>query len=205
MLAHAALALSVVVRLYDAHGVPVDTRAGALVTVNRILGDAGIHVTWAECPCDGRVASSELMIRIAVAPSSGDPASLGFSYVDVEQRMGTLATVFADRVHALATFADVNEGELLGRAMAHEIGHLLLGTPDHANVGLLRGRWTSRELAQNRPVDWQLSRGEGARLRQGLVRRLRIPAAPEMAIARREVDDMASSIGSPGASVAVDR
>ena len=193
MLVRAALALSVVVRLYDAHGVPVDTRAAALVDVNRILGDAGIHVTWAQCPCDGRVASSELMIRIVAASSSADPASLGFSYVDVGQRIGTLATVFADRVHALATLADVNEGELLGRAMAHEIAHLLLGTRDHANAGLLRGRWTSMELARNSPVDWQFSRSDAARLRQGLVRRLRTPATPATALARRNQDDVALS------------
>ena len=191
MLAHAALALSLVVRLYDAHGVAADTTAAARATVDRILHDAGIHVTWAECPCDGRVVSSELMIRIVAAPSAADPRSLGFSYVDVQQRSGTLATVFADRVDLLAKLAGVNEGELLGRAMAHELAHLLLGTRDHALVGLLRGHWTSRELASNQPVDWQLSRSDAARLRQALVRRLRIPVAPATAIARGDPDDAA--------------
>ena len=188
MLAHAALALSLVVRLYDARDVPRDTTAAARAAVQQILGASGIDVTWAQCPCDGRILSSELMIRIANAPSSADPATLGFSYVDVERRMGTLATVFADRVHALAEAAGANEQELLGRAMAHEIAHLLLGTRDHASSGLLRGRWTSIELAKNQAVDWRLSRGDSARLRQGLVRRLRTPVAPATAIARRDLD-----------------
>src|SRR5436190_15468304 len=193
MLAHAALALSLVIRLYDAHGVPPDTKAAARNVVDRILSDAGIHVTWTECPCDSCVLSSEMMIRIAVAPSSVDPSSLGFSYIDVEQRSGTLATVFADRVHTLARLADVDEGELLGRTMTHEIAHLLLGTRDHAEAGLLRGRWTSLELAKNQPVDWRLSRGDGARLRGALVRRLRTPMAAATAIARRDLDDAALS------------
>jgi|KBSMisStaDraftv2_1062788.scaffolds.fasta_scaffold00383_6 hypothetical protein len=193
MLAHAALALSLVVRLYDAHGVPPDTTTAARSVVDRILSDAGIHVTWTQCPCDSRVLSSEVMIRITDAPASTDPAPLGFSYIDVEQRSGTLATVFADRVRALARLGDVDEGELLGRAMAHEIAHLLLGTRDHAETGLLRGRWTSLELARNQPVDWRLSRGDGARLRGALVRRLRGPMAPATAMARRDLDDAALS------------
>jgi hypothetical protein len=193
MLAHAALALSLVVRLYDAHGVHADTTAAARVTVDRILAAADIHVTWTPCPCDTRPAASELLIRITDAPASGDPASLGFSYVDVEQRSGTLATVFADRVHAFATLADVSEGELLGRAMAHEVAHLLLGTREHADAGLMRRRWTSLELARNQPADWQFSRRDGARLRQALVRRLRGPVAPATAIAGRDLNDAAFS------------
>jgi hypothetical protein len=195
MLAYATLALSLTIRVYDTHGVALDTKAAARAAVDRIVSPAGIHVIWAQCPCDDRVASTELMIRITAAPAAADPASLGFSYVDVEQRAGTLATVFADRVHALAQLAAVDEGELLGRAMAHEIAHLLLGTRDHSAAGLLRGHWTSLELAKNQPRDWQFLRGDGARLQQALARRLRGPVAPATAIARRDLND--ASVNAP--------
>lgn len=195
MLAQAVLALSLVVRLYDAHGVAADTTATARAAAARILAPAGIAVTWTQCPCDGPILSSELIIRITSASATVDPASLGFSYVDVQQRTGTLATVFADRVHSLAMVARVDEGELLGRAMAHEVAHLLLGTRGHTPVGLLRGHWTSRELAKNEPRDWQLSRTDGARLRQALVRRLRGPVTPATAVARRDLD--AAGVSAP--------
>ncbi len=61
------------------------------------------------------------------APAS-TPGSLGFSFVDIGRKAGTLATVFADRVQALAAIAGVDDGELLGRVIAHEIAHLLIGT-----------------------------------------------------------------------------
>lgn len=185
MLAHAALALYVVVRLYDTHGVPEDALVTARATAERILQAADVRVRWAQCPCSQPVGPVELMVRLSAAPPGSEPASLGFSYVDVGRKAGTLATVFDDRVHALATAARVDEGELLGRAIAHEMGHLLLGTHDHASAGLMRGTWTSIELAKNRPVDWLLTRGDGADLRQALVRRVRVAQAPAAVVAGR--------------------
>jgi len=183
MLAQAALALSLVVRVYDTYGVQPAALAAAQSAVGRILKDAHLRVTWAECPCAASVGPAELVIRIAAAPAGSEPASLGFSYVDVDRKAGTLATVFADRVGMLAGAAGADEGELLGRAMAHEIGHLLLGTRDHDRASLMRGQWTTRELESNRPWDWTLSRKDGATMRQAVVRRMREPARPAAVIA----------------------
>jgi len=183
MLAHAALALTLVVRVYNAYGVAPATLASARGSAERVMTSAGIRLTWAECPCDGAVGAADLVMRVTSAPRSSEPGSLGFAYVDTVQKSGTLATVFADRVQGLAHAADVSEGELLGRAIAHEIAHLLLGTSTHTLVGLMRGRWTSTELALNRPIDWQLSRSDSARLREGLTRRLRGATTPAAVIA----------------------
>jgi hypothetical protein len=183
MLAHAALALFVVVRVYDVHGVPADTVTRARATAERILKGADITLRWAECPCDMPVGPVELIIRLADATPESNPASLGFSYIDVDRKAGTLATVFPDRVRHLAEAARSDEGELLGRAMAHEIGHLLLGTHDHPSSGLMRGTWTTIDLAKNRPIDWQLSRADRAGLRQALVYRIRGARKPAAVLA----------------------
>jgi hypothetical protein len=183
MLAHAALALYVVVRVYDMHGVPADTLTAARATAVRILKGADIDIRWAECPCTRPAGPVELMIRLSSATPESDPASLGFSYVDVDRKAGTLATVFADRVQQLAVAARADQSELLGRAMAHEIGHLLLGTHDHTAHGLMRRRWTSIELAKNRPIDWEFSGGDGASLRQALMRRISSARTPAAVIA----------------------
>ena len=183
MLAQAALALSLVVRIYDAYGVPADELAAARAVVENILKDAGVAVTWPQCPCDTRVGATELVVRIAAAPQATGATSLGFSYVDVDRKAGTLATVFADRVRTLASRAGVDESELLGRAIAHEVGHLLLGTHDHDRDGLMRGEWTTIELARHRPWDWTLSRKAGAKMRQAVVRRMREPERPAAIVA----------------------
>ena len=155
MLAHAVL--FVVVRMYDMQGLSANTVSAARATAAHILESADIDLRWADCPCTRPAGPVELMIRLSASTPESEPASLGFSYVDTRKRAGTLATVFTDRVHTLAVASRADEGELLGRAMAHEIGHLLLREPGHAESGLMRPLWTDDELRQNRPDDWTFS------------------------------------------------
>src|SRR5678816_3136873 len=164
MLAHGMLALSLLVRVHDAYDVPSDHLARARTTVEGIMKGAGVAVTWPRCPCLSPVSPGELVVRIAASVPASTPGSLGFSFVDTGRKAGTLATVFADRVQALAAMAGVDDGELLGRVIAHEISHLLLGSRDHGPRGLMRGEWRPRELAEHRPSDWVLSRTEGGQI-----------------------------------------
>jgi hypothetical protein len=181
MLARTLLALSLAVRVYDNTGVSPGDRASALAAAHAILKDAGIAVTWRED--DSAPTPAEVIVRIVAAPAEALPGPLGFSLIDVERRAGTLATVYADRVTKLAALAGADPGRLLGRAMAHEIGHLLLGTTRHADRGLMRGVWTSVELHRDQAWDWSLSREDVARMRRGLVARLRRPEQPDTVVA----------------------
>ena len=187
MLARTVLALSLAVRVYDNTGLPPGERVAALAASHAILKDAGIAVTWRgdDAPVP---APEEVIVRIITAPAEAFPGSLGFSLIDVERRAGTLATVYADRVAELAALSSADPGQLLGRAMAHEIGHLLLGTTRHADRGLMRGVWTSVELQRARPWDWSLSREDAARMRRGLVARLRRPEQPDALVAHKRSD-----------------
>jgi hypothetical protein len=190
MLAHAVLALSLVVRVYDNVGIAAKEMESALAAAHAVLADAGIAVTWRECPREacqdlGPLAPAEIVVRVIAAPPASLPDSLGFSLVDVERRAGTLATVFTDRVDALSALAGTASGQLLGRAMAHEIGHLLLGTTHHADRGLMRGLWTTSDLKKEQPWDWVLSREDGARMRRGLAARLRRPEQPAAIVAHK--------------------
>lgn len=197
MLATAALALSLVVRVYDGAGLASGERTAALSVARAILGEAGIAVTWrdgGECSdvTDRRERSRnepafppEVIIRIVTAPPGAPPGSLGFSFVDVVERAGTLATVYADRVTDLARLGDIEMGRLLGRAMAHEVGHLLLGTTRHSNRGLMRGTWTTGELRLDRPWDWMLLREDIIPMRGGLAARARRLEKPDTVVAQQ--------------------
>lgn len=132
---------------------------------------AGVAVTWPQCPCLSPVGRNELVVRVTGASAASTPGALGFSLVDIGRKAGTLATVFADRVQVMAAIAEVDEGELLGRVIAHEISHLLIGTRDHGPRGLMRGEWRASELAQQRPADWVLSHSEGVAIRRAIRRR----------------------------------
>ena len=55
---------------------------------------------------------------------------------------------------------------LLGRAIAHELGHLLLATTTHGPVGLMRAYWSREEVRRGQPRDWNFVPSELAALRR---------------------------------------
>jgi hypothetical protein len=190
--AHADQA-TLVVRTYNVFGVSSGDVIAARGAVRAILRDAEINVVWRDCAsvdpfgasaasCDQRVAADELVVRIVPSGPQAYADSLGYSIVDA-QRPGCLVTIFGDRIVQMAARARVDAGPLLGRAIAHEIGHLLLGTA-HAPVGLMRAHWYDDELRRDLKSDWTLSGREEQRMRLALLNRSRSLAEPGLAVAR---------------------
>ena len=95
--------------------------------------------------------------------------------MDVVAREGSLATVYVDRVNALADIAGRDRAELLGLAIAHEIGHVLLGTSAHAAVGLMLATWTAYELRRRWSLDWMFGEQECLEMRRRLAERAALP------------------------------
>lgn len=175
-----SLPASIVVRTYIPADPNVDIRA-AHRTAGAILERAGIRVVWFDCAlsgaadaCQAPLGSNELVLRIVreAADSSPHADTLGFAFVDLHAGGGSLATVYADRVTLMARRAGVNEAELMGRAIAHEIGHLLLGTNQHARHGLMRGSWSASDLRRDLALGWLFDGREGEMMRRGIARRL---------------------------------
>jgi hypothetical protein len=156
------------VRVYDTAGVPKAAMRAALDTAAQAVQPAGLEVTWLACSvssggrCLEPLRRGELMVRLvrSAAARPGDEESLGTALVDPHTGTGVLATVFVDRVEQLARRADGGLGTLLGRAMAHEIGHLLMGVAGHAARGLMRPRWTRAEVTRNATADWRFDAPE---------------------------------------------
>jgi hypothetical protein len=76
-----------------------------------------------------------------------DESALGFAAVP-EEGMGRIAYAIYDRVRDTAARAAMNEDDLLGFVMAHEIAHLMLPRGAHAEGGLMRGHWNVRDFQQ---------------------------------------------------------
>jgi hypothetical protein len=170
--------LSLVVRTYDSAGVAGRVLEHARQTAGITLAAVGIEPIWRPCHAQGCISKPkphEIEVRIVKATALSEPGSLGFAAVDVAERAGTLATIYVDRVDALAAQAGADRGELLGRAIAHEIGHLMLGTVDHPRYGLMRATWKADELRRDMPLDWIFSEAQGAEMRQRLTARRSAP------------------------------
>jgi hypothetical protein len=159
---------SVTVRVYDGAMLPDATRHAALAVAGRTVSAASVEVTWVICPGDGALSTPctvpvkgrELVVRILRSLGPEDASHLrplGEALVDARAGAGVLATIYFDRVVALATAARSDMPTLLGRAIAHEMGHLLLATSAHTRHGLMRAIWSRHELHRDRHADWSFT------------------------------------------------
>jgi len=163
-----------IVRIYDAQALPPSQDQSALREAQAILAEAGIAAEWVPCAsgvtaarCAIPLGGAELAVRVVTAPPQPYSArlALGYSLVDARTRSGALATVYLDRVRWLAAAATADVAALLGRAIAHEIGHLLLGTPHHGPFGVMRATWSRQLVRNSRPKEWRFSGHEAKQMR----------------------------------------
>jgi hypothetical protein len=163
----------IVVRVYDTTGVPPDARRAALKIAASLVSSASIDVVMRTCtgsskrqpspasrpdPCNSPLTPSEVALRIVFSGDAVDDdrstRPLGEALIDTKARTGVLATVYADRVNWMAARTGVDPDELLGRAIAHELGHLLMGTSTHGTTGLMRAVWSQSEMRRGETRDW---------------------------------------------------
>ena len=98
-------------------------------------------------------------------PDTASGVPLGEAVGDSRTHKGSFATVFADRIWSTSDRAGANPRDVLGWVIAHEIGHLLVGTNYHARQGLMRGVWTDLELRRPIGLEWHFSPSEARRMR----------------------------------------
>ena len=96
--------------------------------------------------CRADLGPAIVRLRILPQAPAGLPAqALGFSLPCA--RSGVQVTILADRVATVSETAGPTFGRVLGYAMAHEVGHVLLQSDTHTTAGLMKGIWSKS--------DWQ--------------------------------------------------
>jgi len=182
------------VRVYNGSGVSRARLGEAELGVRTVLTAAGVDTEWRGCApradgepaamsCDDAIQPDEIVVRLldAAGASVIVPTSLGFSYVDRDTRRGWLATAFADRVDQLAGRLHISAGRLLGRTIVHEIGHLVLGTVEHAASGVMQKQLSDLTILTGGRDRFRPDEASG--LRDGVLARTRQPL-PAGALAR---------------------
>jgi hypothetical protein len=161
------------VRLYDMAGIGAETTSTALATAGAALRSASIAVEWEHCanrrapgPCDAPPAGEYVIRIVRTADTSGrGPRPLGEALVNIATGSAAFATIYFQRVHRLSQAAGADEAQVLGYAIAHELGHLLLASHVHSDQGLMRPQWQERDLRRRRDTDWRFSAQDAAAIR----------------------------------------
>lgn len=129
---------------------------GAEQRAAEIFSQAGFDVNWVNCNhldsngeasgCNVVEGSGNLVLRIIshVASSTSD-AAFGVAFLGPDGT-GRYSDVFWNRAQELHADSNVDIAGILGSVMAHEMGHLLLGSNAHAISGIMRAHWEAGEL-----------------------------------------------------------
>ena len=140
----------------------------------RVLQYAGVEVIWLNCTQDvqqeallGRCSEvsfpSHLHLRILRASRGLKETTVGISY-SAKDGKGCYANLFYEAIQQLHEETNASPSLVLGHAMAHELGHLLLGTNSHSPTGLMRARWTHEDLANAAKGNLRFSQEQSLRI-----------------------------------------
>lgn len=153
--------ITITLRVYDYVHMDRQALVAAEAEATAILGQAALESRWEDCPtspaeiasypgCQSNLGADDFVIRV-LPKSMGDPNAkgqdtLGVAY-ESDGQAAFLCNIFYDRVLNLGQGASATVPVLLGRAIAHELGHLLLGTHSHSTRGIMRAFWSGRDLS----------------------------------------------------------
>jgi len=176
---------AITIRSFNSFGVTEDDLRPARELAKAVLRDAGVEITWVDCwfrdrepvdaspRCRQPVNRNELVLRLMASDPGARTrfVALGFSLVRAARDPAFLMSVFVDRVQSVARSAGIDQRRLLGLAIAHEIGHLLLDSNNHATAGLMRADWSRTDLRRNAASDWRFLEAEAATMRKAMAAR----------------------------------
>jgi hypothetical protein len=123
-----------------------------------------MHASPVSGPCRTGLRKSVLLLRLI-----GQSQELGSETLALAlpcARFGIDVTVAADRIEALAKQGLADHYLILGHVMAHEIGHVLLQSTEHAATGLMRAKWSRQDWRRIALANLSFTREEGERMRR---------------------------------------
>ena len=99
-----------------------------------------------------------------VSPSRAGPVPIRLDHAALEGLLGSLTATTLGHVVGRQQLAPSDVGRALGRVLAHEVGHVLLGGSGHPRQGLMRASVAPSGLVDYRRRSYTLSSAEVARL-----------------------------------------
>jgi hypothetical protein len=148
---------TITVQIYNYSLASPTVLVGAEREAGRILRMAGLRAVWLECPvgpftpgtpghCEKAPEATDLRLRVLGAPLTNKFQDTVFGFA-VHPVLASVYYEYAAR-RATSDDADFEAPIILGCAIAHELGHLLLGTNSHSDAGIMQPRWESNQFRQ---------------------------------------------------------
>jgi hypothetical protein len=141
------------IHLYDDAGIPAETLFRAKHRATETFREAGVLTKWCDCSaqstsapdCSGPLESDAISVRILRDTRKIGEGIFGAAFLG-DDGHGQYTDIFFDRIRRLSEDSKVSLPDLFGYVLAHEIGHLLLGTSAHSWLGIMKATWRREQL-----------------------------------------------------------
>src|SRR5437016_14371766 len=108
--------------------------------------------------------SSDLVVRICPHARNHGDDICGVALLHHDSR--TYADLFFEPIEQLhQQNSDISLAPILGDVLAHELGHLLLGSNAHSRDGIMQPHWTREQLRRVAMGQMRFSKEQAARMR----------------------------------------
>jgi hypothetical protein len=172
--------LPLTLRVYDTAGVPAKALDEAKTQLRRIFNSAGVAPLWLDCvvaqaldpACVGKLQPTEIVVRIPPRTSTSRTGHLLGAALVMPDGFGHYATIFYGEVRIRAEGDEKFEGRILGYAIAHEVGHLLLGEQIHAPTGIMIADLAARKVRAKPKQFFLFTSSEAEQVRTNLKARI---------------------------------
>ena len=139
-----ASASSMTVLVFNFRQVPSKVLATAESEAGRIFERSGVHVTWRHCPTGNEPCRKGTGYVVFLAIIAGPVQNTMLDTISGSADPSiSLAAVYYDYLpRPPGGYRNSSEVvTVLAGVIAHELGHLLLGTHGHSLTGIMRGNW----------------------------------------------------------------
>jgi hypothetical protein len=144
----------ITVLVNDSAGVPSAVLKQAEAEAARVFRIAGIDITWLNCVgensdelCRVVPTADEFVLHIVPDGKTSSEWVFGEAFLG-EGGEGKYIDIFFNRVRKADGILSIDMGRLLGAVSAHELGHLLLGSHAHSQVGIMEPIWEDRSMRE---------------------------------------------------------
>ena len=165
--ADAADRATLVLHVDDFAGLFPDDLNAAEAVARRIFAKAGIRTFWVYGRGPAPRAAGALHLQVLVLSKKMTERKIASDPVE-DNVLGQAASgcgrayIFSHRIAALAARKERMVGDLLGRVVAHEVGHLLLPENSHSPIGIMA---SSLDLSATALVAFTREQTEAIRVR----------------------------------------
>lgn len=143
---------AVLVVIHDSAQVPLEELARARTLAATVFARAGVNVDWDVPEGVGACRSDteprfciQVLLRPRNPQSAPGPRRIMGLALAADQGRAVLSLYF-DAVTAVARHYGFPRAEVLGLALAHEMGHVLLPPPSHSATGIMQPSWEGDDI-----------------------------------------------------------